>query len=309
MFSPLRTRFGVPGVISVIALVFAMFGGAYAASNDGGDTTATASKNKGNNKRGKRNNRKKKQAGLNGKQKRQVIAIAKRFAGNGPPGPQGPAGLPGPQGFPGAAGAKGSTGSKGSKGDPGDDGKSVEVFPFTKEDEELSEPPGEPCELAGGMEVEIEETSEFDIVCNGKDGTFEASGFTQTGSWFATTDDEAESEVFFGKTAISFPIPLTGPVPGTNIKVVAEGGTPPAQCDDGEGTAPGPENPEADPGFLCVFVAHTSGSPAFLSVSPQKPGSPPSPFGASRSGVVLTPTSIGVPGPEEVWGTFAVTGS
>ena len=32
MFSTLRTRFGIPGVISVIALVFAMFGGAYAAS-------------------------------------------------------------------------------------------------------------------------------------------------------------------------------------------------------------------------------------------------------------------------------------
>ena len=33
MFSTLRNRFGIPGVISVMALVFAMFGGAYAASN------------------------------------------------------------------------------------------------------------------------------------------------------------------------------------------------------------------------------------------------------------------------------------
>ena len=33
MFSTLRTRFGIPGVISVIALVFAMLGGAYAANN------------------------------------------------------------------------------------------------------------------------------------------------------------------------------------------------------------------------------------------------------------------------------------
>ena len=42
MLSPLRNRFGIPGVISVIALVFAMFGGAYAAtnSNDGGKATA-----------------------------------------------------------------------------------------------------------------------------------------------------------------------------------------------------------------------------------------------------------------------------
>ncbi len=44
MFSTLRTRFGIPGVISVIALVFAMFGGAYAASNSSGGGKATASR-------------------------------------------------------------------------------------------------------------------------------------------------------------------------------------------------------------------------------------------------------------------------
>ena len=43
MFSTLRNRFGIPGVISVIALVFAMFGGAYAASNSSGGGKATAS--------------------------------------------------------------------------------------------------------------------------------------------------------------------------------------------------------------------------------------------------------------------------
>jgi len=41
MLSPLRNRFGIPGVISVIALVFAMFGGAYAASNSGDGPTAS----------------------------------------------------------------------------------------------------------------------------------------------------------------------------------------------------------------------------------------------------------------------------
>ncbi|HKB50891.1 MAG TPA: hypothetical protein VKC63_05620, partial [Solirubrobacterales bacterium] len=43
MLSPLRNRFGIPGVISVIALVFAMLGGAYAASDNGsGKATASA---------------------------------------------------------------------------------------------------------------------------------------------------------------------------------------------------------------------------------------------------------------------------
>jgi hypothetical protein len=43
MFSTLRTRFGIPGVISVMALVFAMLGGAYAANSPSGGGKATAS--------------------------------------------------------------------------------------------------------------------------------------------------------------------------------------------------------------------------------------------------------------------------
>jgi hypothetical protein len=81
MLSPLRNRFGIPGVISVIALVFAMFGGAYAATNDGGKATSSAKAKKG--PRGPR----------------------------GPAGPTGPAGPAGPQG---PAGAKGDTGANGT---------------------------------------------------------------------------------------------------------------------------------------------------------------------------------------------------
>jgi hypothetical protein len=79
----LRNRFGIPGVISVIALVFAMFGGAYAATNSGGKATASAKAKKGP---------------------------------RGPKGPAGPAGSAGPAG---PAGAKGDTGAAGSNGAPG----------------------------------------------------------------------------------------------------------------------------------------------------------------------------------------------
>lgn len=79
MFSTLRTRFGIPGVISVIALVFAMFGGAYAANNSSSGGKATAS------------------------------AKAKK-------GPRGPKGATGPAGPQGPAGAKGDTGANGSAG-------------------------------------------------------------------------------------------------------------------------------------------------------------------------------------------------
>ena len=88
MFSPLRNRFGIPGVISVIALVFAMLGGAYAASDDSGSGKATAS------------------------------AKAKKGP-RGPRGPAGPAGPQGPAGPAGPAGAKGDTGAAGSNGAPG----------------------------------------------------------------------------------------------------------------------------------------------------------------------------------------------
>jgi hypothetical protein len=85
MFSTLRTRFGIPGVISVIALVFAMFGGAYAASNSASGGKATAS------------------------------AKAKK----GPKGPKGATGPAGPQGPAGPAGAKGDSGSNGAPGPAG----------------------------------------------------------------------------------------------------------------------------------------------------------------------------------------------
>jgi hypothetical protein len=87
MFSTLRNRFGIPGVISVIALVFAMLGGAYAASsNDNGKATASAKAKKGP---------------------------------RGPKGATGPAGPVGPQGPAGAAGAKGDAGANGSNGTNG----------------------------------------------------------------------------------------------------------------------------------------------------------------------------------------------
>jgi hypothetical protein len=91
MFSTLRTRFGIPGVISVMALVFAMFGGAYAAqsSNDNGKATASAKAKKG--PRGPK----------------------------GPKGDTGPAGPAGPQGPAGAAGAKGDAGANGTNGATG----------------------------------------------------------------------------------------------------------------------------------------------------------------------------------------------
>lgn len=89
--SALRSRFGIPGVISVCALVFAMIGGAYAANDNSGDN-ATASAKKG-------------PKGPKG--------------AKGAPGPAGPAG---PQGPAGPKGDKGDTGPQGETGAKGDTG-------------------------------------------------------------------------------------------------------------------------------------------------------------------------------------------
>lgn len=145
MFSPLRNRFGVPGVISVIALVFAMLGGAYAASNNNGGGKATASAKA---KRGPRGPK----------------------GATGPAGPQGPAGTAGAKGGDGAKGATGATGATGSTGATGNDGKSVTV---TSVPTGLSE-----CNEFGGAIVEEEGSGVETEVCNGEKGATGATGTT-----------------------------------------------------------------------------------------------------------------------------------
>jgi hypothetical protein len=98
MFSTLRRRIGAPGVIAVIALVFAMAGSAFAASN----------------------------SGLTSKMKKEVEKIAKKYAGkNGAPGKDGapgPQGAVGPQGSPGTPGSPGKDGATGGTGGTGKTG-------------------------------------------------------------------------------------------------------------------------------------------------------------------------------------------
>jgi Collagen triple helix repeat (20 copies) len=86
MLNAIRRNLSPPTAIAIAALVFAMTGGAYAATNHSG--SAEASK------------------GTRGKQ-----------GPRGPRGKQGPRGLTGPQG---SVGPKGDTGPQGPKGDTGD---------------------------------------------------------------------------------------------------------------------------------------------------------------------------------------------
>lgn len=169
MFSTLRTRFGIPGVISVIALVFAMFGGAYAASNSSDDSKASDGK---------------------------ATASAKAKRGprgpKGATGPAGPAGPAGPQGPAGANGKDGANGTNGTNGNDGADGQSVTV---------TNEPAGANCANGGKKLVSASGTS---YVCNGTNGT---TGFTATLPSNAT-ETGAYAFSNSGLQAMSFNIPL-----------------------------------------------------------------------------------------------------
>jgi len=233
-----RNKFGMPGVIAVCALVFAMLGGAYAAS-DGGGNGATAS------------------------------AKAKK----GPRGPRGPRGLKGATGAPGAPGAqgaKGDAGAAGQNGAPGEKGatgttgtagtagKSVVVT----DADEVTE-----CVDVGGVMVEKEsEPASAKEVCNGEDGAIGPTGptgpltselpkgITESGTWSFNGAGNGEAYV-----PINFPFQVGGPsgpsgtgLPGTKVFIGTPGSKP--EC---TGNVQAPTAPAET---LCVYVVEFSGA-------------------------------------------------
>lgn len=208
MYKRLKEPFGKAGlIVALIALVFALVGGAYAAS--GGNPLASSS--------GKSHKKSKAKRGPRGKQ--------------GKTGPQGPAGPGGPAGPAGPAGAKGANGANGNDGTPGDPGKSVEVTEFTPVVDSQ-------CNELGGAEVKVEGAGSGAEVCNGADGTdgtFSTEplpgGQTLTGAWaVAKASTQSTSSVL--TAAISsrspcrrrsvipqrFPAPIPKPNLGTAVK-------------------------------------------------------------------------------------------
>ena len=307
MLSPLRNRFGIPGVISVMALVFAMLGGAYAAQSNSGGGKATASAKAKKGPRGPK--------GATGPA--------------GPAGPAGPQGPAGPKGDAGANGSNGSNGAPGATGAKGSDGKSVVTTPFSGE-EEL--PPNEgPCTGAGGSEVEVEGSEDVEYICNGHNGS---GADVLTGVWgvggergskegkapleaainygqqiepapklvyVAAADGSFADEWSFGGVIVGFVIDTkTGTfveslVPEENPAAVEE------HC--GSGTI---ANPSAEPGTLCVFVETEGLEPAGL-VALINEGKP-SPFWVSpdpESGAIV-PFDVANPSEGYAKGSWAV---
>jgi hypothetical protein len=195
MFHRIHQKLGTAGfIISIVALVAALGGGAYAASG-----------------------------GLNGKQKKEVEKIAKKYAGkSGAPGATGPAGAKGDKGDGGGAGSNGSNGSAGANGkgvvvsnaggNCTEGGIAVEVEGSGQKNFICNGEEGPQGPPIGSQEL--------------------GSGKTETGAWGVGKFTEADETT--GKQtmeAISFPFPLPpAPAGGYPSEVVPKGGPPTANC-------------------------------------------------------------------------------
>jgi hypothetical protein len=231
MLSAVRKHMNPATAVAFVAMVFAITGGAFAATGGSGggparpgsasadartDAGATAAKSKSKVKVGPRGPR----------------------GAAGSAGPAGPAGPQGPAGPAGTAGAKGENGAPGTNGTNGTDGVSgtgATTESFTGKEHG--------CETGG---VIVKSASPEAVVCNGKNGQ---SGFTEmlpagkteTGVWSTLEGTKGEPIV-----PISLAIPVN--LEGITAHFVKQGEVDPAGC-EGETL-----EPAAQPGNLCVFM-------------------------------------------------------
>jgi hypothetical protein len=273
MFSTLRNRFGIPGVISVMALVFAMFGGAYAASNssDGGKATASAKAKKG--PRGPK----------------------------GATGPAGPAGPQGPAGPKGDAGASGSNGTPGTAGTNGTNGTSVTSEPVG---------PGPNC-INGGVKFKSA-SPEAAFACNGANGANGTQGpkgdpwtaggtlpvgSTEKGVWGIGAPFSNEINYI---APISFGVPLALPLDEAHAVFVPSSppNPDPTHCSGSF------QNPKSASGYLCVYEAGSTNMKVVAVTNESlQPGA-----GISGAAVVAVTEESNLAPEAYVTGTWAVTG-
>jgi hypothetical protein len=291
-----------PGVtIAVIALVFALVGGAFAASGK-----------------------------LTGKQKKEVEKIAKKYAGapgeKGSPGPQGPAGSPG------SKGERGEKGERGPQGDPGIEGPPGEGLVTNP----IAAEPTGPCGEQGGVEVlrENQSPGEGEAICTGKEGSpwttggVLPSGATETGSFAISSSQEDALKVeepeesgeftYVVYAPITFPIPLQEPLVEEGVHFQGQ-----PNFEDFNGAEPGEvgckgtigkpdtgENPPATAnpaGNLCLYKSPGGFENAsILGIYALNIGVGGGEMGARRTGAVVV-LSIPNSGPSHAMGTFAVT--
>lgn len=238
MFRGLRRRLTYANVVATLALVFAMSGGAVAASHYLITNTGQIKPNV--------------LAQLKGKAARQ--GKAGRQGKTGKQGPTGPAGV---KGEPGPVGPKGEAGAAGAKGQAGAIGQTGEIGPAGPEGK-----PGESVkvtkltgEVAGCKEggVEISNRGGKGVACNGGAGKSEfleklPEGKTERGIWTVNTSALSGNGSDKAELVINFPFAIKEPeIEGEDVLVFTPSNAPP-QCTGGF------QEPTAAPGYLCVYV-------------------------------------------------------
>ena len=221
MLSTIRSRFTYANFVATLALVFAMSGGALAASH----YLITSTK----------------------QIKPSVLSSLKGKGGL--VGPAGPAGTAGPAGGAGPQGPAGPKGENGSPGGPGSNGESVTNTKLSK---------GATCP-EGGAEFKVG-SGAATHACNGKEGSPWTAGgtlpskATETGVWSFGPIAEASVPLTFGERRLfvpvaSFAIPLAAPLAESQVHYIKKGETAPSGCTGGTAA-----NPIAESGNLCVYA-------------------------------------------------------
>ncbi len=276
MLSWIRRQLSPATVMAFAALVFAMTGGAFAVTSHGGGSGsgtasagATAAKSKSKSKAGARG-----PAGPRG-----ATGAAGLAGAAGPAGPTGPAGGTGPAGT-GTQGEKGVQGEKGETGVAGKAGASVT--------NETIAPGGSECGGQGGAKFKVGSGGTPTTACNGTTGFTKTlpKGETETGVWSVDPTGSPPKFSVMNVPIASFSIPLAKPLKDVNGEpcqkqeptcqvhvIISETGEE-VTAFEGVGTeepkdagllpqkeepkkpCPGTaEEPKAEPGELCVYVA------------------------------------------------------
>jgi hypothetical protein len=294
MFSKVRRHLNPATALALLALVFAMTGGALAVGSHVGSRGPS----------GAATWIPRPQAGTAADLA--VIAKSKSKAKvvRGPAGPRGATGPAGPTGAPGPAGPAGSTGPQGPAGNAGANGAN-----------------GESVSVAEASKTECKEGgSTFTVggkattACNGakgKEGSPWTAGGTlppektETGVWLGTSylplgEGETFDSIVYAQ--ISFPIPLAAPLvnhkeagtksdecggagqPACVINIIRFGATDPSGCLGGT-----LEKPTAEPGNLCIFERkpEQEGFPQPLAVIERSPAEEGEEGATSTAGAIV----------------------
>jgi hypothetical protein len=236
MFQAFRRHLTPSTLIALIALAFAMTGGAFAFTGHGGSSPSKATASNVSTA-----------GAAKSKTKSKTKAGARGPAGlKGATGAQGAAGPVGAVGPVGPAGKEGLAGSSGVKGETGAAGTSVTITALAAKNANCKE---------GGSELKVGGTTSY--ACNGekgKEGTFGGqslpSGKTLRGAYAGdafSPSKVGEAESAKATSAVSFALPIESA--SLNVHYIKAGETtPPQGC-----TGSAEDEPGAEAGNLCLF--------------------------------------------------------